>query len=137
VIMCLTCFSVRYVSFVVCFMEPVLILKYKDDHLNPKMKSIVFDFTYLNMPQKFESRINADSALVDADHECNERYTEILERFYLLFESVWKYSVDYNTFISDLISGFYIQHSVEGLLSDTTGKQLLCEALYLFGKHSF
>jgi WASH complex subunit strumpellin len=32
-----------------------------------------------------------------------------------------------------LFSGFYPQHTVEGLLLDQDGKQLMCETLYLYG----
>ena len=36
-------------------------------------------------------------------------------------------------FLRDVNKGFYISHTIEGVLSDTDGKQLMCEALYLWG----
>lgn len=56
-----------------------------------------------------------------------------MERFYLLFESIWKYQQDVHKFIEDLDNGYYIQHSLESILDENEGKQLLAEALYLYG----
>eukprot|EP00516_Mucochytrium_quahogii_P006657 CAMPEP_0203756166 /NCGR_PEP_ID=MMETSP0098-20131031/9484_1 /ASSEMBLY_ACC=CAM_ASM_000208 /TAXON_ID=96639 /ORGANISM=" , Strain NY0313808BC1" /LENGTH=1157 /DNA_ID=CAMNT_0050647929 /DNA_START=208 /DNA_END=3681 /DNA_ORIENTATION=- len=85
------------------------------------------------MPEKFEARINSDEELLELDHEFRESYSALVERFYLLFESISKYVDDYNKFVEDLKSGFYIEHSIEGLLVDRDGQQLLSEALYLYG----
>lgn len=41
--------------------------------------------------------------------------------------------MDYNRYLSELIEGFYIQHTLEAVLLDTSGRQLLCEGLYLMG----
>jgi WASH complex subunit strumpellin len=50
-----------------------------------------------------------------------------------LFESIWKYQHDFAKFIDDVRNGYYIQHSIDGILDDTMGMQLLAEALYLYG----
>lgn len=98
-----------------------------------KYFDVIFDFQYLRDPEEFEKKINADIDLLDIDSEFQENYGEILERFYTLFESIWKYQVDLGKFVEDLNGGYYINHSVESLLDDVDGKQLLAESLYLYG----
>lgn len=103
------------------------------DPQQAKYLEVLFDFHYLRDPEDFEKKINDSSELLELDQEFQENHTEILARFYGLFESVWKYQSDFNKYIEDVTSGFYIQHSVDNILDDTDGKQLMCEALYLYG----
>ena len=91
---------------------------------------VLFDFQYLREPEEFEKRINESSTLVDLDQDFQENYQvsgdkqiifitvlthllfcyqEILERFYRLFESIWKYQADFSKYIDDVTNGFYIQ----------------------------
>jgi WASH complex subunit strumpellin len=72
--------------------------------------------------------------LIDLDEEFRENHSEILERFYRLFESIWKYQYDIGKFVEDVNNGYYLQHSLDNILQDTNGKQLLCECLYLYGE---
>ena len=58
---------------------------------------------------------------------------EILHRFYTLFESVWKYVTDLLQLWEDVRAGFYIQQTFESILVNQDGKQLMAEALYLYG----
>jgi len=50
---------------------------------------------------------------------------EILERFFIAFESIHKYVTDVNTFTEELEDGIYIQQSLENLFYNGEGKQLL------------
>lgn len=98
-----------------------------------KYVPILFDFHYLREPEEFEKKINESNELLDLDQEFLDNHSEILDRFYNLFESIWKYQLDFGKYIDDVNNGFYIQHSVDNILQDTDGRQLLCEALYLYG----
>ena len=98
-----------------------------------KYLEILFDFHYLRNPEDHEKKINADVDLLDLDEDFRENHEEILDRFYKLFESIWKYQLDFAKYIDDVMSGFYIQHSIDNMLQEVEGKQLLCEALYLYG----
>lgn len=98
-----------------------------------KYLAVLFDFQYLREPEEYEKKINEDVNLLDLDQEFQENHQDILERFYLLFESIWKYQADFAKYIDDVTSGFYIQHSLDNILQEIEGKQLLCEGLYLFG----
>jgi WASH complex subunit strumpellin len=57
----------------------------------------------------------------------------VVERFYVLFDSIYRYLQDFLKFLKDLEEGYFIQHTVDGVLDDDVGKQLMCEALYLLG----
>ena len=78
-------------------------------------------------------KINNDVDLLDIDQEFQDNHMDILNRFYKLFESIWRYQSDFAKYIDDINNGFYIQHSVDNILEEIDGKQLLCEALYLYG----
>ena len=98
-----------------------------------KYSQVMFDFHYLKDPEEFERKLNADMDLLDIDQEFHENHEDILNRFYTLFESIWKYQQDLSKFINDVIEGFYIQFSIEQILEEVDGRQLLAEALYLYG----
>lgn len=59
------------------------------------------------------------------DEELRKNYIEILTRFYLAFESVHKYILDLNVYLNDLEEGIYIQNSLESVLLNDEGKQLM------------
>ena len=96
-----------------------------------KYSEVLFDFRYLKDPEPFEQRINANTELLDVEDEFQDNMSEILDRFYTLFENIYKYISDFNRFKEDLMSGYFVHYTVDSLLLDTDGKQLVCEALYL------
>ena len=50
---------------------------------------------------------------------------DIVTRFYKAFESIHKYVIDLNRFLDDLEEGVYIQQTLENVLLNEDGKQLL------------
>ena len=58
---------------------------------------------------------------------------EILTRFYLVFESVYKYVIDLQRFLEELEEGVFVQQTLESVLMNADGKQLMAEALFLYG----
>mmetsp|Transcript_19340 Transcript_19340/g.68391 ORF Transcript_19340/g.68391 Transcript_19340/m.68391 type:complete len:1156 (-) Transcript_19340:124-3591(-) len=98
-----------------------------------KYRTILFDFKYLKTPERYEHAISQNLDLVDLDDELQESHLPILERFYQLFESMTKYIADLFKYVEDLNTGFYISNTVEGVLLDIDGKQLMIEAIYLLG----
>nr|XP_056710522.1 WASH complex subunit 5 [Euleptes europaea] len=113
------------------FIPGVFRLKDKADQL--KYGEIIFDFSYFKGPEACEGKLEAKPELLDLDDEFRENNIEILTRFYLAFQSVHKYIVDLNRYLDDLNEGIYIQQTIETVLLNEDGKQLLCEALYLYG----
>lgn len=113
------------------FIPPVFLLKDRADQ--QRYGDIIFDFSYFKGPEFWESKLEARPELQDLDEEFRENNIEIVTRFYLAFQSVHKYIVDLNRYLDDLNEGVYIQQTLETVLLNEDGKQLLCEALYLYG----
>ena len=57
----------------------------------------------------------------------------IIKRFYQLFESIYMYLKDFLQFLKDLQDGVFIAQTLNNVLLNADGKQLVAEALYLFG----
>uniref|UniRef100_A0AAQ5ZQU8 WASH complex subunit 5 n=1 Tax=Amphiprion ocellaris TaxID=80972 RepID=A0AAQ5ZQU8_AMPOC len=109
------------------------VFRLKDRSDQQKYGDIICDFSYFKGPEYYEGKLEAKPELQDLDEEFRENNIEILSRFYLAFESVHKYIVDLNRYLDDLYEGVYIQQTLETVLLNEDGKQLLCEALYLYG----
>nr|XP_020670201.1 WASH complex subunit 5 [Pogona vitticeps] len=109
------------------------VFRLKDKADQQKYGDIIFDFSYFKGPEACEGRLEAKPELQDLDDEFRENNIEILTRFYQAFQSVHKYIVDLNRYLDDLNEGVYIQQTLETVLLNEDGKQLLCEALYLYG----
>ncbi|CAH7113273.1 Washc5 [Phodopus roborovskii] len=109
------------------------VFRLKDRADQQRYGDIIFDFSYFKGPEFWESKLEAKPELQDLDEEFRENNIEIVTRFYLAFQSVHKYIVDLNRYLDDLNEGVYIQQTLESVLLNEDGKQLLCEALYLYG----
>lgn len=98
-----------------------------------KYASVLLDFRYLNNMDRFDEQLENDVDMNDLDDEFKENHMSMLERFYKLFNSIYGYISDYITYLEELSEGVFVQHTTEGVLMDTEGRQLMCEALYLYG----
>uniref|UniRef100_A0A8W7PH59 Strumpellin n=1 Tax=Anopheles coluzzii TaxID=1518534 RepID=A0A8W7PH59_ANOCL len=113
------------------YVPELFYLKTKEEQ--QKYGEIVKDFGYFQIADAQEAKIEADERLRLLDEELRENYIVTLNRFYIVFESIHKYVKDLNTFIEELNAGLFIQQSMEKVFQDAEGKQLMCEALYLYG----
>ena len=102
------------------------------DPRGQKKSEISFNFHHLRDPEEYEKN-GSNSDLLELDQEFQESHSAILVRFYMLFESIWRYQADLAKYIDDVQSGFYIQHSLDDIFMEVEGRQLLCEALHLYG----
>ena len=98
-----------------------------------KYAPILIDFRYFESADFFDNKIDSTPELFELDDEFRESHREILKRFYLLFESIYKYANDFVTYFDELEQGYFIQINLESVLMNTDGKQLVAEALYLYG----
>ncbi|KAG9509962.1 WASH complex subunit 5, partial [Fragariocoptes setiger] len=98
-----------------------------------KYHGIICDFSYFKNATVFESKIESNPDLRDLDGELCENYLDIINRFYATFESIYRYSLDLNSFIDELNDGLFIESSIETVLQDVNGRQLLCEVYFLLG----
>ncbi|XP_060076742.1 WASH complex subunit 5-like [Ylistrum balloti] len=113
------------------FIPPVFRLDNQADKI--KYGELISDFSYYRNSEYFENKIESKVELQDLDQEFNENNIEILTRFYQAFASVHKYVTDLNRFLEDLEEGAYIQQTLESVLLNDDGKQLMCESLFLYG----
>ena len=94
---------------------------------------VLLDFCYLKTPALFEHKIEGSPDLIARDSEVWEVHGAVICRVYDLFDSVFKFLKDFVKCVADLRDGVYIQQTIEGVLLDDDGKQLMCEVLYLYG----
>lgn len=64
------------------------------------------------------------------DEELRNSYSQILFRFYRAFEGIHKYITELNAYVDELEDGIYIQQTVESIMLNEEGKQLM--VIYLF-----
>lgn len=96
---------------------------------------IICDFSYFKNQDAFEAKIESNRLLRDKDNELRDNCNlDVLIAFCTAFESVYKYIIDLNSFLADLEDGgVFIQQSIDSVLANQDGKQLMSEALYLVG----
>ncbi|KAG6548557.1 hypothetical protein Mapa_010045 [Marchantia paleacea] len=94
---------------------------------------VIYGFRYLKSPELFEERIEANADLLALDDEFRETYQNFLERSFFLFDGIVKYYSDVMRYLEDLQEGVYIESTVESVLVDEEGRQLLVEAVTLHG----
>ncbi|XP_061936928.1 WASH complex subunit 5 isoform X2 [Apis cerana] len=98
-----------------------------------KYGSIIIDFIYFKSVSTYEQKIESDPILQETDEELRNNFSDIISRFYLAFESVHKYITDLNLYVDELGDGIYIHQSIDTIMLNEEGRQLMCEAVYLYG----
>lgn len=98
-----------------------------------KFGNIIFDFSYFKNIDAFEEKIANSMDLRNADEDFRENYKDILERFFLLFCSIYQYANDWNVFVDNIKRGIYIQHTIETILMSREIRHFLCESIFLYG----
>ena len=97
---------------------------------------ITLDFNYFkqgnsDFEDKYERRVESNDELAAADEELKDTFSSLLKRFYRLFESIYNYVRDLNSFLKDVEDGSFIQmNSLEAIFIDEDGKQLLVSSAY-------
>ncbi|KAK9752192.1 Hereditary spastic paraplegia protein strumpellin [Popillia japonica] len=98
-----------------------------------KYADIILDFSYFQIAEGHENKIESNDVLQDLDSEFRDNHIQIIERFYLAFKSIHTYVCDLNHYIEELNDGIYLHQTLETVFADMEGRQLLCEALFLYG----
>ena len=98
-------------------------------------KDIIFDFTIFNKGQiyAFEDRLKNNQELFDKDEDFRENYIDLIERFYALFDSIYQYITDWKTFIGQVQSGKFIQHTIDTILSHKEIRPVFVESVFSAG----
>jgi WASH complex subunit strumpellin len=71
--------------------------------------------------------------LIDVDEQFKESYLDIIERFYTLFESIYLYYQEINSFISSVRENVFLDFTLESIMQDKEGKRLITESFYNYG----
>ncbi|XP_022693191.1 WASH complex subunit 5-like isoform X2 [Varroa jacobsoni] len=98
-----------------------------------RYSDILLDFSYFKNIDAFEKRLDNEPRIAEMDEVFKENHLESLSKLYLAFECVYSYTVELNQFLEELNEGVYMQQSLESVLDNVDGKQLLAEALYICG----
>lgn len=98
-----------------------------------KYSCVLMDFSYFEVAELQDKKIEASETLKDLDAFVRDNHLALIKRFYSLFESIHSYAANLNHFLDELNDGTYINQTIETVFADIEGKQLLCEALYLYG----
>ena len=98
-------------------------------------KDIIFDFSIFNQGKiyAFEDRLKNNQELFDKDEDFRENYIDLIERFYALFDSIYQYITDWKTFIGQVNSGKFIQHTIETILSHKEIRPVFVESVFSAG----
>ncbi|KAH9586479.1 WASH complex [Trypanosoma melophagium] len=95
--------------------------------------SIITDFSYFKAQDEFEKKIQNSIELLHKDEVFATTHMELLDRFFKLFRGVYGYVMELNRFIEEIREGMYISQTLESILVNLDGKQLLCEIFHLYG----
>ena len=98
-----------------------------------KYLNIIFDFSYFKNVDFYEEKIMNSVDLRNLDEEFRESYLEILERFFMLFYSIFQYISDWESYVEQVKQGVFIQHTIETILMSKEIRHLLCESIFSYG----
>lgn len=105
-----------------------------EDSYEQKIYSpVIFDCTYIDRAEDYEDQIQNNVELIELDENFRESYIEIIERFYQLYTSIFHYYQDFIKYLDNIRAGFFLEYTLESILLQRDGKQLLCECMYNFG----
>ncbi|KAK2722383.1 hypothetical protein QYM36_002799, partial [Artemia franciscana] len=110
---------------------PLVFKKGTSEHV--KFGGVLIDFEYFQSPDSFEATLEKNTSLRILDDQLKANFGSIINRFYLFLEAIHRYVVNLRTFLEDLESGVFVQQTMEMLMDHYEARQLMCEALWLFG----
>ena len=98
-------------------------------------KDIIFDFSIFSFGKidAFEQKLRANQDIFDKDEDFRENYIELIERFYSLFDSIYQYVTDWKTFLEQVQTGKFVQHTIDTILSHKELRPLFCESVFSAG----
>lgn len=101
-----------------------------------KYERILFNMNYLvdeEYQDSCDEKIQSNIELIEIDEQFKESYLDIIERFYSLFESIYRYYAEINEFVSRVRENYYIDFAMENVLQEKEGRRLLIEVYYNYG----
>ena len=98
-------------------------------------KDIIHDFSFIKNKEidKFEAKLKVDQELLDRDEDFRITHIDIIERFFLLFNSIYQYITDWNTFTEQVKLGKFVQYTIDTILNNKDIRPLFCESIFNAG----
>ncbi|KAJ6807389.1 putative WASH complex subunit strumpellin-like protein isoform X1 [Iris pallida] len=103
--------------------------EFRDRRFDP----VLFDLRYLDSPDEFELRIRGNAELEVLEDELREVCSGYLGRFFLFVNCAVVYYLELLKYLNDLEEGVYMQCTLDRILENEQGLQLLTESMTLFG----
>ncbi|XP_077250204.1 uncharacterized protein LOC143889756 isoform X2 [Tasmannia lanceolata] len=100
---------------------------------DPHYDQVLFDLRYFDSPDDYEARIEGNVALEALEDQLRESCSAFMERFFLLANGVVLYYQELVKYLHDLQEGVHVQSTLERVMVNENGRQLLTESLKLFG----
>ena len=96
-------------------------------------KDIIFDYSIFKngLINKFESKLISNKDLNEKDDNFRINHIEIIERFFLLFQSIYQYVTDWKTFISHVRGKRFAQYTIDNILTNKELSPLFSESLFI------
>lgn len=74
-----------------------------------KYKGLLFDFNYLRNIEEYDEKVTHLPNYETLEENIFDQYSDIIERFMRLFESINRYTDDINTLVNEIEEGFYVE----------------------------
>ncbi|XP_038989375.1 WASH complex subunit 5-like isoform X3 [Phoenix dactylifera] len=109
------------------------------EFLDRRFDAVLFDLRYFDSPNDFESRIEGNEELEALEDCLRESCSAYMQRFFLLMTGAVIYHLELLKYLNDLQMHFVIQEGLYGqstldrVLDNQYGRQLLTESIALFG----
>lgn len=91
------------------------------------------EFDYFDQDSSANKDNKTDEQILKLEEEAQSSHLDIVKRFCVLFDSIYRYSSDLCSLLTKLDNDEYLHMSFNVLLNDRDGGQLLGESLYLLG----
>ena len=101
-----------------------------------KYQKVLFDMRFLfdsAYQDKCTERIQSNIDLIEIDEQFRESYIDIIERFYILFESIHQYYLEINEFIDRVETNYFLDYNLEQIIIEKEGRRLMIEAYFNYG----
>ena len=93
----------------------------------------MFDLSYVQDPDRYDKYVSDNADLLELDESFKESYLEIIQRFYTLFEGIFNYYSNLQSYLVDIKDGKYIEFTWDAILQDKDGKRNMVECVYHYG----
>lgn len=76
----------------------------------------MYDLDYVKNQEAYDQQIQQSHTLIQLDDGFKETYIDVIQRFYLLFESIYNYYTSVTTFLNDVNDGRFVEFSLDIIL---------------------